>query len=101
MIKHTDNAQQKEHVELVIHKRLQNLVRLQVLILDTSLILTQAVNGDAALSHAETAGSDRRVGEKDKHDNAPRCTKRTTRFDQQVDHEIMYISKRGRKHTSR
>lgn len=77
--RHTDTTQNEEHVEFVIHESFKNLVRLQVFVLNTGLILPQPVDSDPTLSLGKTLSSNRRIGEEDKHDDTPGCTESTTK----------------------
>lgn len=65
------HPQDEEEVELVVGKRLPDLVRLEMLILDAGLVLAQALDGHTAVLETEAGGSDGRVGEEDEHDDAP------------------------------
>lgn len=53
-----DDTKNKEHVQLVVFESLKDLVRLEVLVLDTSLVLSDAINRNPALSLAETGSFD-------------------------------------------
>jgi hypothetical protein len=77
--RHTDTTQNEEHVEFVILESFKDLVRLQVFVLNTGLILPQPVDSDPTLSLGKTASSNRRIGEEDKHDDTPACTESTTK----------------------
>lgn len=70
-MKRTDYSQQVENVQLIILKSLRDLVRLQTLVLDASLIQSQTFDGNAALAFAETLGRDGRIREEDEQDDAP------------------------------
>jgi len=81
--RHTDNSENKKHVELVIHKSFQNLIRLHVFIFNTCLVPPDPVNSDSALSLGKTASSDRRVRKEDEHDDTPSSAESATKQSQQ------------------
>lgn len=51
---HTNHAKNKEHVELVVLESLQNLIWLEMLIFNTSLIFSYTLDSHAALSLGKT-----------------------------------------------
>jgi hypothetical protein len=58
-VTHTNTSKGKEDIKLIVQERFENLIRLEMLILDTCLILPQSLNGHATLFLAETARCDR------------------------------------------
>lgn len=54
-----DNTENEEHIQLVVFECLKNLVGLEVLVLDTGLVLSNAINSNSALSLAEPLSRDR------------------------------------------
>ena len=73
----TDNTENEEHIELIVHESFEDLIRLHVFVLNTSLILSQSVDSDPTLSLGKTTSSHRRVGKEDEHDDTPGSTERT------------------------
>ena len=74
----TNNTQNEEHIELIVHESFKDLVRFQVLILHTSLVLSDALNSDSSFSFAEPTSCDRGVREEDEHDDTPSSAKSST-----------------------
>ena len=73
----THYTQDKEEIKLIVQKSLENLPRLEMLILNTSLVFFQSFNGYPTPSLGETRCGHRRIGEEDEHDDSPCSTKGT------------------------
>lgn len=74
----TSYTQEEEDVELVVRKRFPDLVWLDMLVLNTRLVLPDSFDGNSALPLGEKRRSNWRVRQDDEHDNSPGRTKRAT-----------------------
>lgn len=69
------DAQHEEKVEFWVQKRLADLVRFEMFILDPCLVVTQAVDSPATLCGSQERRRNGRVGQEDEEDNAPDAAK--------------------------
>jgi hypothetical protein len=67
----TDAAQDKEKVELVVHKGLNDLRGLEMFVLNTSLVLSQSLHCNPPLAGRKTRSIYRGIGEEYEHDDTP------------------------------
>lgn len=73
--RHTDYAQEEEHVKFVVQKGLQDLARLHVLVLNACLVIPQSLHSNTALSFGQARRGHGRVREEDEYNDAPCSTK--------------------------